>query len=251
MIRILPEVTLPWRERFVRRHSLAIVKSSQDFAVYRPCLRWEFGFSCSFCLLHEADIAASGAKGWAFMGIEHFAPQSLQPDRVNDYANCFYICSRCNSARGNKQPDESENLTLLNPVDYAWRESFDVINDEIQPADPGDQDAAYTVSAYKPNDPGKVKARRMRRVLIRQCLDYLEDAATIHEELLDKAEETGDKSLVDQAEKVHSMRRLPRQDLLRFQAIPEDCDTSCRCGTTVNHSLPSVLEEQTFPLPRA
>src|ERR1700730_10113620 len=110
MIKILSLGTLPWPEAFSRRHR----PPAADFSTYRPCLRWEFGFCCALCLLHESDIAACGATGWGIMSIEHLIPQSVAPERANDYLNCIYACGRCNRSRRNLQ-DLPSGARLLNP----------------------------------------------------------------------------------------------------------------------------------------
>ena len=91
---ILPAVTLPWREKFFRRHTPSPVQGGDGYREYRACLRWEFGFSCAFCLCHESDLMLAGTEGWGLMQIEHFSPKSSDPDGRNDYSNCFYLCGR-------------------------------------------------------------------------------------------------------------------------------------------------------------
>jgi hypothetical protein len=60
MRKILPPVTQPWPQVIVRQHKPPEAK----YKTYRACLRWEFGFSCAFCLLHETDLMPCGAEGW-------------------------------------------------------------------------------------------------------------------------------------------------------------------------------------------
>jgi hypothetical protein len=242
MTRTLPEVTRPWRGPIHRTHT---PRRSQDYQAYRSCLRWEFGFSCAFCLLHEADIAAAGGEGWGVMAVEHFVPRSQAPDLVNEYSNCFYICALCNGTRGdqaNRAPNGSE---LLNPCDCDWSEHFAAADDQVRPVDEADGDAAYTCEAYDFNDPRKVRARRMRRLVIHQCREFLATVETVNEDLLlAHAVETVDTQAVEMAQSLAAMRRLATLELLRYQAIPDDRPTACLCGDTSRHRLPSVLDEQ-------
>ena len=38
------------------------------------------------------------------------------------------------------------------------------------------------------------------------------------------------------------------QDLADYAAIPQDFDTSCRCGSTANHALPTWFADQVLDL---
>lgn len=66
-----------------------------SYSEYRQCLRWEFGFSCAFCLLHEADLIENGIEGTGFMGIEHRVTRSSAPTQEDAYGNCYYACRFC------------------------------------------------------------------------------------------------------------------------------------------------------------
>jgi hypothetical protein len=81
-MKILPPVTRPWREQISRRHAPKVRRGNKGFRSYAPCLRWEFGFSCAFCLCHEADLAAYGAKGSGLLQVEHFFLQSTYPGQM-------------------------------------------------------------------------------------------------------------------------------------------------------------------------
>jgi hypothetical protein len=59
----LPPATHPWRRKIERQH----LPIEGSYSSFRPCVRWEFGFSCAFCLLHEADVMLSGAEGWGLI----------------------------------------------------------------------------------------------------------------------------------------------------------------------------------------
>src|SRR5437879_2619929 len=92
---MLPPQTHPPNEPIRRRHS----PPRLAYEEYRSCLRWEFGFTCAFCLLHEADFVEEGARGTGLMWIEHHVAQSADPALVDTYENCFYACRYCNGAR--------------------------------------------------------------------------------------------------------------------------------------------------------
>jgi hypothetical protein len=212
-------------------------------------LRWEFGFSCAFCLCHEADLAAYETEDSGQTQVEHFVPQSHDGSIKNDYKNCFYICRYCNGARRNAPNSDAQGRRLLNPCVRAWGEVFVLVNGELSPASFADRDAVYTWEAYDLDDLRKVRRRTLRKNIIEDRISFLEDTKVDEEELLDLAVRFSNAKLVEQAKKMNRMRRLAIGDLLpRFRVIPRDCNEPCRCGNTLNHSLPEVLEEQILDL---
>jgi len=241
-MKVLPPVTAPWQEALSRRHTPPALSYEQ----YRPCLRWEFGFSCAFCLLHESDIVNAGVEGWGLTQIEHFVPQSHDPSRRDDYTNLFYICRRCNLERGSRRNEGPNGETLLNPCDDAWGRHFEVVLDEIHPRDEEDENATYTRNAYGLNTPAKVKIRSMRRRMVGRCKRLLERWAGIGDRLLDFAVEKRAIEGVDLAQDLAEMRRLILFSLYRYEAIPNDRDVTCRCNEPSLCTLPKVLDEQTL-----
>src|SRR5881628_3580589 len=141
-MRILPPSTRLPTQPLRRRHE----PSLSTYRAYRSCLRWEFGFSCAFCLLHEADFIGSGLHSGVFV-VEHFESRSRSPSLSNSYENLFYACGLCNRARGAKPVLDTVGRRILNPTEVAWSEHFRLEHDEIQPL-PGDRDASYTVEVY-------------------------------------------------------------------------------------------------------
>ena len=74
-MRALPPTTLPASEPIARRHA-----PDGAWASFRACLRWEFGFTCAFCLLHEADFLEHGAEGSGLFATEHHVARAVQHD---------------------------------------------------------------------------------------------------------------------------------------------------------------------------
>src|SRR5262249_29775139 len=98
--RILPSIARLSSAPIERRHAPASGGDhARAYEQFRPCLRWEFTFSCAFCLLHEAQVCPEGAAGSSQFWIEHLELQSERPDLRNSYANLVYTCRRCNLAR--------------------------------------------------------------------------------------------------------------------------------------------------------
>jgi 5-methylcytosine-specific restriction endonuclease McrA len=247
-MKILPPVTRPWRERITRRHTPRTVQGSKGFQSYRPCLRWEFGFSCAFCLSHEVDLARCGVEGSGLTHVDHFIPQSHDPTRRNDYDNCFYACRFCNVARADKPNRDDEGRSLLEPCTQSWLGAFVLLRDKMLPRQEGDGDATYTLEAYELNEPRKVRTRRLRRLTIRQCIRFLERVRTLSSDLLDRAAVDGGPECVEVSWALDDASRRARDDLLEYWPIPNDRNTSCSCGHAAHHRLPMVLAEQLIDL---
>jgi hypothetical protein len=247
-MKILPPVTTPWRKRISRRHTPKQYRGKKAYRSYVPCLRWEFGFSCAFCLCHEADLAAYGAKGSGVLQVEHFFLQSAQPGLRSSYENCFYICRFCNEARGAAPITDIHERQLINPCDRAWGEAFSVRRDRFVLHQPEDGDAAYTRESYELNDPRKTTSRKLRRLTIGKRLRFLARTQELEDKLLDRIEQgRGTVEDVDTAWAIFTSRRNAFEDLKRFRAVPEDSDRPCAC--TSNPQLSPALAGQTLKMP--
>lgn len=240
MIKLLPKATEPWRITIHRRHKPV---GSVHYQRFRACLRWEFGFSCAFCLLHESDLSEHGTVGWGLMWIEHGALRSQAPDLANEYENCFYSCRFCNEARGSHPLVDEQQRRLLNPCEVGWRDHFE-LDGEVIRVRGEHSDAMHTHETYDLNDPRKVRMRRKRRKALSERLDVYSETKPLHDRLMQRARDTGDHTLVDDARIAWDNFRYACEDLLRFLPIPEDASRRCSCGNTQHHSLPEVLEEQ-------
>ena len=64
---------------------------------YRPWLRDEFSFRCVYCLKRE-----TWGQVTSDFELDHFEPQSLNPQLRLDYLNLVYACRRCNAAKSNE-----------------------------------------------------------------------------------------------------------------------------------------------------
>lgn len=244
-MKLLPPILSPWRVTIERRHTPAERRSRTGYRAYRSCLRWEFGFTCPFCLCHEADFAPRGAEGLGITQIEHFTPVNHDVTGIHLYANCFYICQFCNRARSaTPNIDPADGNRLLNPCEDAWAEYFYSAGDEIQPRE-GSSDAAYTHATYHLNDPRKIARRRYRRITIEECLDLLERGGVILTRLLKEAAIQHDPSLVEESRVLQDALRRAWRDLEMFEVVPQDASDSCACNGEDYRSIPSVLEEQT------
>lgn len=246
---LLPPILRPFRRRIRRRHT---PKVSNDYSNYRDCLRWEFGFICGFCLLHESDFIEFGAEGTGVTWIEHIERQARRADLKCDYDNCVYSCRFCNRSRGVQEfLCPSTGARILTPTENKWSSRFRLYRDRLEPR-PGDRDAARTCDVYDLNAPRKVDARRARRTHLREALRVIENADLINA-LLDQAKELGPShprsfKLITAAKRLRICVQRARRDLSRYIAVPTDAPNRCRCRRTDALSLPRVVSSQLIEL---
>ncbi len=236
----LPRQTQPPTTPIERRHT----PPEGRYGTYRPCLRWDFGFTCAFCLLHEADMTDHGVEGTGLTWIEHRILRSDVPARADDYGNCYYACRFCNQARGTAALEDADGRRLLDPCADAWGRHLEVDGDCLRPLD---DDALYTHETYDLDDPRKRRARRARTAAIDTARKTLTEAPRLVRRLLELAETAAveDRSaLLDAAQNLSARVRDAGWQLERYRVVPADAPTSCRCGTAAALSLPTFLAGQ-------
>jgi hypothetical protein len=217
---------------------------------YRPCLRWEFGFTCAFCLLHEADFLEHGAEGSGLTSIEHRMPVSTDPRESNRYENCFYACRFCNRSRSDAPLADTAGRRLLDSCSTVWADHF-ALGDDDRLA-PLSGDAAYTEATYDLNDPRKTRLRRLRRERMEKWLRLLAEGPRqvalllAHSGQVSSLQEAGE--LVEAAEQLRDCVLRASREIVRYLAIPRDSDEICRCRRSDYHSLPPWLDDQTLEI---
>ncbi len=77
-----------------RRHGPAGYAAYES---YRPWLRDEFDFRCVYCLQRE-----TWGRITSEFELDHFEPQSMNPQLRLDYLNLVYSCRRCNAVKRNQ-----------------------------------------------------------------------------------------------------------------------------------------------------
>lgn len=242
---------MPPRKPTVRRH---VPPPAQRWSYYRSCLRWDFGFVCPFCLLHEADLyGGQPGEGLGGTTVEHRVPRSTDPARENDYANCLYACRFCNRSRS-VSPIQTSGARLLDPTQDPWGDHFEAEVDHLRPV-AGDADADYTHRAYDLDDPRKVARRRARRELVNDRLVLLSELGAELVGLLELAEEWRQQDFrkfalaLQEVQQIRSAAFRALDDLKRYPAIPVDAPASCRCRGMGPLSLPEELARQAVEVP--
>lgn len=219
----------------------------EDYGHFRQCLRWDFGFTCAFCLLHEADLAEYGVEGTGTTAVEHWIPRSTRSDLANQYSNCLYICRYCNGARSNR-PVVGGSGTLLDPRVEAWSEHFEVRDFEMF-AKIDDPDAEYTADTYDFADRRKTAMRRGRAQFLAFLWKVLEDPelpSAALRAVADTQDPVERDRILDDVERFELERRLALRQASRFLAVPADAK-SCRCAAPAE--LPAWLSQQLVEVP--
>lgn len=225
---ILPPVLQPGDEPIRRRHSPPATRY-EDF---RTCLRWDFGFICAMCRLHETDFVHHGAAGSGLMWIEHLEPQSTTgKSKKHVYSNCYYTCRYCNHRR-RAIPVRADGRSILDPCGVAWSAHFRLQDDRLVPLS---ADGEYTSWAYRLNDDRKRLLRRHRRERVSQLLETVEEAQSLLDGLVRKlatAEGSARRELAAQAKFIRKIWRQAEQELARWALAPVDRDERCACPST-------------------
>lgn len=256
MSRFLTVRTPPFGGKIPRRHA----PTRRRYEDFRSCLRWEFGFTCAICLLHERDVVPLevGAEGTRQFWIEHTIPRSdpaVGAERKDDYTNGLYTCAFCNHARRDR-PRVSADGRLLNPIDDDWSQHFEWKDDHLEPTSTFDRDATRTRNCYEINDSNRTVRRAARKRSIedleRDIQARLDDIRAVDEELgSDRLDEVRRQQKRSQRNRWAEEARRKR-DALRdhFRGIPQDRPLSCECAhPDTNCQVPAVVKAGWRDLP--
>lgn len=250
-MKIIPPTTTPPDAPFSRDHAPKVADWKGGYGEYRRCLRWDFGFTCAFCLLHESDLNEFGlAEGWAVTSIEHRQTQKSASGEANSYANCYYACRFCNGSRATKPLMDPAGNEVLDPCRDNWSANFAAYDHCLEPRTPRGE---YTQAVYDINDATRVHIRKTRlenihrwRRLILEGPKEVTKLMTIAQDLLRSPKfhkRSEGEFLMQQAQKRQEDIAHARNAIERYLAIPKDRDTKCRC-TGVAFKLPVELEKQ-------
>ena len=218
-MKILPSRTEPTTLAVPRRHTPRL----GAYGLYRPCLRWEFGFTCAFCLTHETDLVEHGVRGWGLEWIEHLVPRSVDEARIDDYSNCYLSCRFCNEARSDTPNVDKLGRRLLDPCVAPWADHFLREGDSLEPR-VGDPDAEYTWATYDFDDERKKVMRRTREARLEDALLTLREGPERVRRLLALAEKVSGADsdvLLREAEHLDALLRQTRKGDRTLLGDPE------------------------------
>ena len=226
-----------------------------DYKTYRACARWDFGFTCAFCFLHEGDVAGLGAEGTGLMWLEHLETQTASPAERDEYKNLAWSCRFCNDTRGSRHSHSpAAGPKLLNPVVAPWAshfhfelESSEAIGKHVlREKSATDADAVLTRKAYHLDAANKTELRTSRHARIAFYLQCESDMIELVPRLLAAAREQRDqatkKAQLDAAKAIEVGYTQALREVRRHEAVPHDAPAKCRC--TAQHALPEWLRSQ-------
>lgn len=243
-MKLLPAITALPKVPLAQMHA-----PSGSYERFRSCLRWEFGFSCSLCFLHEADLIDGGVEGTGLMSIEHFVPKSIEEGLRNQYSNCILACRFCNRSRGRlPNVDPTTGAQLLNPTAHVWASAFTYSDDGCLVCADTQINVTYTHRVYDLSARRKSVLRKKREKafsLYRQA----EAGVKVAQELLAHAktltaEDAKATCLKAATALLEAYDNAHEEVYPRYWAIPADAPIECGC-LSCKGELPSWLLEQT------
>jgi hypothetical protein len=248
VMKIVPLETSPPGIVRRRRHT----PRAGGYTSYRPCLRWDFGFTCAICLLHESDLAHC-VDGTGLTSIEHFVPKSTEAgaEQRDDYGSCLYVCRFCNGARGRRPNVSDSGACLLDPTRTVWSEHFTLVHARLDPRE-DDVDAEYTSETYDLNDPRRITMRNQRWRLLSDRIELMTKGPELLHQLYELIEgsKSPERALQAIEHAVFLRERIHNAwlDLERFVLVPIDAPETCRCETTEHRCLPPDIERSGLEL---
>lgn len=246
-MRILPKATRPPEAVPARRHQ----PPRAPYGTFRDCLRWEHGFSCALCLVHESDLIEGGAEGTGLISIEHHETQRDSKQGRTDYRNCILACRFCNGTRSTKPiVHKSVPGVILDPTHDCWGDYFHAQNHRLEPVTIA-VDAVRTEDAYGINDQRRMSFRRTRHEKLSECNEVLERGDELLNKLRNLAMKLVQEGRSEEAktafaaiEQLKRAQAAAQRDLLRWRVVPSDAPSCCRCETIRTRVLPDWLKKQ-------
>lgn len=238
---LVPLMTRPPATSKSQRHK---PKSANDYQQYRPCLRWDAGFTCCFCLVHESDLAPGGVEKTAQTSIEHIEPQARAPHLATEYENCAYACRFCNNSRGTLPVVHPSGARLLHPWRDPWGAHFRLHENRLEPVRDGEEarHARYTAEAYQINDEARIRLREKRHRLLLDRMRWFEHDVDELEHQAERQSSPEDRlRLFLLARELAAGRQAALIELGERAAIPTDAPIRCRCDSQEHHDLPPEI----------
>ncbi|MDD3416276.1 MAG: HNH endonuclease signature motif containing protein [Lachnospiraceae bacterium] len=82
------------------------VEQLTPYGKYRESLRADFGRICGYC--GKSELVTKN-----IFEMDHFIPQRLAPEKVNDYSNLVYSCYECNRKKAGKWLSENKDIQFV------------------------------------------------------------------------------------------------------------------------------------------
>jgi len=80
------------------------IQNLTDYKKYWDFLREDFSHICGYCGKSDTIVVSRGFE------IDHFVPQKIDENRINDYTNLVYSCFTCNRKKHVKWPTKDKSI---------------------------------------------------------------------------------------------------------------------------------------------
>lgn len=217
-----------------------------DYRKYRDCVRWDFGFTCAVCFLHEQDLVEGGADGAGLVWIEHHELKHGSSEKRDDYRNCLLSCRFCNNGRS-KIPAVSKtgDARLLDPTKDVWALHFQIRGHAMEVLKKG-ADADYTFETYALGSQRKSALRENRARRFAEVARARQKVEELVPRLMERAKRTTNpnekRDCIEAARGLEQGYRAALAEVQRYEAVPSDAPSSCLCGQ--RRELPEWLRAQ-------
>ncbi len=204
---------------------------ARPFAEYRNCLRFEFAYTCAYCLASEREVGPSDKYGG--FEIEHFKPRGVRQFRNLRcyYPNLLWACHACNRAKSDTWPSVRElanGVRFIDPCVEPLGKYLSIRGDKVVAltSNPAGQ---YMIDEVNLNSAQHVQRRQRRQKLARNFALLEATAETLRRRIKP--------GMSDEAETLAELDTLTRalNDLRLTQGVPPsppwDAPTDCRCAS--------------------
>ena len=143
-------------EAIVRRSPVA---PGLPYIEYRPTLRHDFYYACTYCTIFETE-----AHGIGF-SIDHYEPVSAREDLENDYNNLMWACTPCNTLKGDRCPPDdarAAGFRFYRPDEDVHEVHFEAKGIRLEPRT---NIGYYTIEAVDLNRHALLRMRKLRQDL--------------------------------------------------------------------------------------
>ena len=127
-----------------------------NYSKFRPYVRADFRMCCAYCLIGE--LFAGGEENYE---LDHFCPQSLFSERVNDFYNLYYACHVCNNIKRAQWPPQElidRGIGFVDLCNVDFDQHFQELPDGRW--HPLSQSAEYTLRQLRLNRPHLLRLRQ-------------------------------------------------------------------------------------------
>jgi hypothetical protein len=144
----------------------SVVPAGLKYGEYRQQLRVDFFFSCAYCMIAETEAMAIRFT------IDHYEPEKLRPDLLNEYGNLMYCCDTCNVFKGPRWPKKEhleKGYGYFRPDRDVYGDHFELKGLLVRYKTPV---AFYTINALDLNRKALQRLRELRQRMLK-CDEYM------------------------------------------------------------------------------